>query len=76
MNDLKKLETIKLTSELRRRGYVVCVFQPADLDDRRSTEGWSDEKKADWLKENSRKIEDLLSERGNDAIDDLIHLGL
>jgi hypothetical protein len=62
----------KLTAELRRRGLVVCVFQPEDVANRRRTKGWSDGQCAAWLEANSRFLVDILSERGSDAIDDLL----
>lgn len=61
-----------LTSELRRRGLVVVTFGPDDLKERKKTDGWGEERLKNWMKDNGDDLEDILSERGNEAIDSLL----
>lgn len=58
-----------LTDAIRAAGAAATVFTVEDVADR--FDGDRDDA-ADWLRDNTGRIEDTLSERGNEAIDDLL----
>ena len=58
-----------LTDAIRAAGAAAAVFTVEDVADR--FDGDRDDA-ADWLRNNRRNIEDILSSRGNEAIDDLL----
>lgn len=62
-----EVDVYTLTDVLRSAGLAVCVFTVDDLDDR-----YGGDDPAGWLRDNRSRIEDTLSERGNEAIDDLL----
>lgn len=83
--DLSAVSTDDLLAELHRRPLVVCVFQPVDfqesilsaVEDELEAESISDDRLAEaslaaLLEAKSMKMEDRLSERGNDFIGDML----
>ncbi|UTC28656.1 hypothetical protein MARCHEWKA_01430 [Brevundimonas phage vB_BpoS-Marchewka] len=62
-----EVDVYTLTEAIRAAGAVPVVFTTDDLTDR-----YGGDDPEGWLRDNSRRIEDLLSERGNQAIDDLL----
>lgn len=58
-----------LTEAIRRAGAAPTVFTVEDVIDR--YDGAAEEAAA-WLDNNARRLNDILSERGNEAIDDLL----
>lgn len=62
-----EVEVYTLTSALSDAGCAVTVFTVDDVTDR-----FAGDDPAGWLRANRRNIEDILSSRGNEAIDDLL----
>ncbi|USN14377.1 hypothetical protein KABACHOK_05640 [Brevundimonas phage vB_BpoS-Kabachok] len=62
-----EVDVYTLTEAIRVAGAVPVVFTTDDLTDR-----YGGDDPEGWLRDNARRIEDLLSERGNQAIDDLL----
>lgn len=62
-----EVDVYTLTDAIRNAGAVPVVFTTDDLTDR-----YAGDDPEGWLLSNRRRIEDILSERGNIAIDDLL----
>ncbi|UTC29102.1 hypothetical protein BAMBUS_00190 [Brevundimonas phage vB_BpoS-Bambus] len=62
-----EVDVYTLTEAIRAAGAVPVVFTTDDLTDR-----YGGDDPEGWLRDNARRIEDILSERGNQAIDDLL----
>ncbi|USN15883.1 hypothetical protein PAPPERLAPAPP_01410 [Brevundimonas phage vB_BpoS-Papperlapapp] len=62
-----EVDVYTLTEAIRAAGAVPVVFTTDDLTDR-----YGGDDPESWLRDNARRIEDILSERGNQAIDDLL----
>lgn len=62
-----EVDVYDLTSALSDAGCAVTVFTVDDVTDR-----FGGDDPATWLRNNRRNIEDILSSRGNEAIDDLL----
>ncbi|USN14511.1 hypothetical protein DOMOVOI_00360 [Brevundimonas phage vB_BpoS-Domovoi] len=62
-----EVDVYTLTEAIRAAGAVPVVFTTDDLTDR-----YGGDDPEGWLRDNARRIEDTLSERGNQAIDDLL----
>lgn len=62
-----EVDVYTLTDAIRVAGAVPVVFTTEDLTDR-----YGGDDPEGWLLSNRRRIEDILSERGNIAIDDLL----
>jgi hypothetical protein len=64
-----EVDVYDLTEAIRIAGAAPTIFTVEDIADR--FDG-TPEEAADWLVNNRRRLDDILSERGNEAIDDLL----
>jgi len=70
--DLSTLDLHVLTSEIRRRGYPVCVFTKEDIVDLDGTEDWDDDALSAFLINQQDRIEEAMAKGGFDVIEVLL----